>query len=314
MSEVIVSVSNIVKDFTEVRALDKVSLDIESGIFGFIGPNGAGKTTFLRVLLGLSRPDSGSGEVLGHDILKESMAIRGRIGVLHEKPFFPKTMTPLEYLTKVSRLYGKDTHSEELLEKVGLSEAANRRIGKFSAGMHQRLGIAQALAGDPELVFLDEPTSNLDVTGRQDLIQLIVNLHHEQGTSFFISSHILSELEKACHNVAFLKRGYVVKKGRVLDIVKEHTQTAFRVVTSDPQELYRAMEGFSAIIRIEITGVNTITLRGAVEDQSALRSEVTRVANQYGIEVYAFEEISTLEEAYKDIMDEGTHSALESSS
>ena len=145
--ESVVSIQNLSKDFSEVRALDSLSVDISQGIFGIIGPNGAGKTTLIRILLGLIPPDSGNANVLGYDVRTESLEIRNHIGVLHETPVFPKSMTVMEFLRDIVRIYGYDVDCETLLEQVDLLYAKNRKIGNLSAGMYQRLGIALAFAG-----------------------------------------------------------------------------------------------------------------------------------------------------------------------
>ena len=142
-SEVVIQVTDLHKRFGQVRALDGLDLEVAPGIFGLIGPNGSGKTTLLRTLLGLICPDQGTASVLGHDIHKESLSIRKRIGVLHERPKYPGDMTAERYLTRVGKLYGTWREPDELLSFVGLSDASSRKIGNLSAGMHQRLVIAQ---------------------------------------------------------------------------------------------------------------------------------------------------------------------------
>ena len=286
-----------------VRALDSLSLDVDRGIFGLIGPNGAGKTTLIRILVGLLRPDSGKGQVFGFDIKSGSVSIRRRIGILHEKPTFPGNMEVQDYLKKVAMIYNSDKTPEAMLSIVGLSDSAHRKIGDLSAGMLQRLGIAQALIGQPDLVILDEPTSNLDVNGRDDIVNLIVELHNELDVSFFISSHILSELERACHQVAFIKDGRIVKRGSVLDIIDEYTKETFRIITSDSKSLFSTISNVKGISQSRITGANAITIH--IEERSIedIRSEVEKVADSLRIQIYAIERASTLDNAYRRIMD-----------
>jgi ABC-2 type transport system ATP-binding protein len=301
-SSTIIQVTDLHKRFGQVRALDGFDLEVVPGIFGLIGPNGAGKTTLLRTLLGLIRPDQGTASVLGHDSCKDSLNIRKRVGVLHERPKFPTSMTAERYLTRVGKLYGSSRKPTELLSFVGLSNASNRKVGNLSAGMHQRLGIAQALIGNPELVFLDEPTSNLDVSGRDEVIRLIISLHQELGVSFFISSHILSELERACHKVAFIRAGQVVENGAVLDIIDEHTKYRFRIVTSDSKSLFGALKEVSGIVDAIVSGANTISVTVEESKMEVVQTKVEELAKLLGIRVYAFEHAGTLEDAYKEVM------------
>ncbi len=182
----LIRVEEVHKTFDDIKALDGISLEMKPCIFGLVGPNGAGKTTLLRILLGLIKPDKGKAQVLGHDVTDRLRPFLMRIRVLHERPYFPPLMTPIKYLEHVGHLYGAKIDPRELLSEVDLLHVANRRIGKFSAGMYRRLGIAQTLVGDPELVFLDEPTANLDVDGRDIMIRKIIQLHMNRGISFFI--------------------------------------------------------------------------------------------------------------------------------
>jgi ABC-2 type transport system ATP-binding protein len=295
-------IRGISKSYGNITALNGLDLEINRGVFGLIGPNGAGKTTLIHILLGLTKPDAGAGEVLGIDILSGSEDIRKRTGVLHEKPSYPKTMTAEGYLDKIAKIYDSSESPRSILQKVGLSDAMSRRIGKLSAGMLQRLGIAQALIGRPELVFLDEPTSNLDVIGRDELIQLIIGLRRELGTSFVISSHVLSELERACHNVAFIKQGRIIEAGSVPDVIRKFSSSTFRIVASDCDRLVLQIAGIDGLVRSSISGANTIIF--SIENRSIteIQSDIERVASEVKIKIYAVEPVQTLEEAFKVIM------------
>lgn len=300
--ESVVSVLGISKRFGSITALDGLNLEIERGVFGLIGPNGAGKTTLIHVLLGLTKPDAGKGEVLGIDIAQGSEDIRKRTGVLHEKPSYPKTMTVEGYLDKVAKIYNSAESPRSILQKVGLSDTVSRHIGKLSAGMLQRVGIAQALIGQPELVFLDEPTSNLDVVGRDELIRLIISLHRELDTSFIISSHILSELERACHNVAFIKQGQIIEAGSVPEIIRKFSSSTFRIVASDCEGLLMQIAGIHGLVRPSISGANTITFSIENKSITEIQSDIEHVASAAKIKIYAVEPAQTLEEAFKVIM------------
>ncbi len=298
----IVSVTGLSKTFGKVEALKEFTLDIEPGIFGLIGPNGAGKTTLIRVLLGLIHADAGQAKVLGMDVRTQSLDIRRRIGVLHERPSFTPTRSTLDYLQCIKQIYRSQSDPKELLASVGLEDAHDRQIMNLSAGMHQRLGIAQALIGDPELVFLDEPTSNLDVDGRDEIIQLIVNLNSERGVSFFISSHILSEVERACHHIGFMKEGKIKEVGRVRDIIQRRTQSTFRVICSDPQQLHDALRSLSSLSSSVVSGANSITIVSKENEISSIKGAIDEISKRLKIRVYEIEKASTLEDAYREAM------------
>lgn len=210
---------------TEV--LRGVSFSVGQGeIFGFLGPNGAGKTTTLKILLGLNRQSGGRAEVLGVPV--GSVEIRRRIGFLPESPYFYDYLTGEEFLRFYGRLAGLDgeqlnRHITSLLETLGLAEARHRQLRKFSKGMLQRVGLAQALIHDPELVIFDEPMSGLDPLGRKEVRDLMLHLR-DQGKTVFFSSHIIPDVEMICDRVAVLIKGEVVAAGRVDELVG-HGQT-----------------------------------------------------------------------------------------
>jgi ABC-2 type transport system ATP-binding protein len=206
------------KAFGAKVAVRELSLTIPRGeVFGFLGPNGAGKTTSMKMLLGLVRPTSGQGTLLGEPL--GTPRGRARVGYLPEHFAFHEWLEGRELLRFHARLLGLpsrglDDRIEERLQRVDLAEAAARRVREYSKGMKQRLGLAQALLGEPELVFLDEPTSGLDPLGRRLVRDLIRDLR-ERGTSVFVNSHLLSEVEITCDRVAFVKDGSVVREMRL---------------------------------------------------------------------------------------------------
>jgi len=205
-----------------VQALRGVSLRVEVGhIFGFVGPNGAGKTTTIRTLMGLIRPTSGSAKILGHAI--PSRAARFRVGFLPESPYFYDYLTIGELLDLAGRLFGMSSElrrkrADELIERVGLGGARTQSLKKFSKGMLQRAGLAQALMNDPELVVLDEPMSGLDPIGRKEVRDLILELR-ERGKTVFFSTHILSDVEAVADHVAIVARGQLQAQGTPAELV-----------------------------------------------------------------------------------------------
>lgn len=301
MNEGIISIQGISKSFGSLEVLRSLHLEIPSGIFGLIGPNGAGKTTLFRILLNLIRPDGGKATILGHDIEEESLAIRRKVGVLHERPTYPPFLTPLEYLDRMGKLFKDHKDPEDLLELVSLLYAKDRKIGNLSAGMYQRLGIAQSMLGYPEIVFLDEPTSNLDVTGRADVLQLIGDIHDQTGCSFVISSHILSELQAVCHNLAFLGNGKILEEGSMMEIMKRHAQERIQIITSDAKRLARILQGTSWAENVQISGTSIITIKSSLE-MDKVQKEIQNKLPDDSIEVFDIRRATDLEGIFKEVV------------
>ena len=214
------------------RALDSLSLTVERGeIFGFLGGNGAGKTTTIKILMRLMAPTAGRARILGCDVA--DAAVRARIGYLPEAPYFYEYLTARELVEYCAELFGygraaRRARAADLLRRVSLDEAAwDRQLRKFSKGMLQRVGLAQALVNDPELVVLDEPMSGLDPIGRRQVRDLIAALRAGGATVFF-SSHIIADIEVLCDRVAILSRGRLSRVGR-LDELRQHEDSAGRL-------------------------------------------------------------------------------------
>jgi ABC-2 type transport system ATP-binding protein len=206
----------------KVEALRGVTFSVERGqIFGFVGPNGAGKTTTIRTLMGLIRPTGGTASLLGHQI--PSRAARTKVGFLPEAPYFYDYLTVPELLDLAGRLFGvphaeRVKRADRLIERVGLGKARTQSLKKFSKGMLQRAGLAQALMNDPELVVLDEPMSGLDPIGRKEVRDLILELR-DQGKTVFFSTHILSDVEAITDRVAIVARGQLQAHGTPSELV-----------------------------------------------------------------------------------------------
>jgi ABC-2 type transport system ATP-binding protein len=207
-----------------VEALTGVNLTVpEKSVVGFLGPNGAGKTTIIHVLLGFVKPTSGSAHIFGQDVTHT--IARERIGYLPEHPDTYRFLTGRELLSMAGRLFRMSRGDlaikiPELLDLVGLEDAADRRIGTYSRGMMQRIGVAQALISDPDLVILDEPTGGLDPIGRMKIREIISSLR-DRGKTVFFSSHELSEVELVCDRIAVLAEGRRVVEGAVDELVPE---------------------------------------------------------------------------------------------
>ncbi len=300
--ETIIVTRGLHKTFGDVRALQGVDLEVKGGVFGLVGPNGAGKTTLIRVLLGLVPPDSGSATVFGLDIRTQSVEIRQRTGVLHERPALPTNMTARRLLEMAGELYEQHRPPDELLGLVGLSEAADRKVGGFSAGMYQRLGIAHALVGCPRLVILDEPTSNLDVDGRAEVIELIRRIHRSEGVSFVISSHILTELERVCDTVAFLRKGRVLRSGTISELRGRSGGEVKRVITSDARALADLVVGLDNVAVLQVVDHETLLVTTDADDVEDALDSILKTAVENGLRVTALERAGSLEDIYREVM------------
>ena len=263
---VAIEINNLTKDYEvgfwrkrKVRALDGLSLRVEPGqIFGFLGANGAGKTTTLKLLMGLIYPTGGTARILGRDISDTSM--HARIGYLPENPYFYDYLTAREFLNYCGELFGLDRdtrerRTKELLTLVNLeTKGWDRQLRKFSKGMLQRVGLAQALVNDPEIVFLDEPMSGLDPVGRREVRDLIASLR-TQGKTVFMCSHILSDIEVLCDSVAILKHGRLAHSGSLAELRAGETNTVEVIATGADAEVLKQRLGQGASVATTASGV-----------------------------------------------------------
>jgi ABC-2 type transport system ATP-binding protein len=238
-----VEIRHLVKDFKTsfkrqpLRAVDDVSIRIMPGeVYGLIGPNGSGKSTTMKALLGLVAPTSGDCAIFGRDSLKVDS--RNEVGFLPENPYFYKHLSGKETLEFYGKLCGmrgatlKDRVTE-LLDLVDLTGASHRRIGGYSKGMLQRIGLAQALIQRPRLVILDEPTAGVDPIGSREIRDLIFKLR-EQGITVFLCSHLLEQVQEVCDHVGIIFRGEMVKEGRLEDLIAIEDQTELILKDADP--------------------------------------------------------------------------------
>jgi ABC-2 type transport system ATP-binding protein len=254
-------------------ALKDLCLDIKEGeIFGLLGPNGAGKTTAIKILMGIHFPTSGSARIMGKPLGDRS--VKRRIGFLPENPYFYDYLQGWEFLDFYGQLYGMSKQArlgkiEQLLAEVGLSHAANRPLRGYSKGMIQRIGLAQALMNDPEIIFLDEPQSGLDPMGRKEVRDLIFGLR-DRGKTVFFSSHILSDAEMICDRVGIVNHGKLVSIGRLGDLLSSRVNE-WEIVIGDVAEA--TMEKW----RDKLTRLNKIEEHyWAVTDKEEISKELVR--------------------------------------
>jgi ABC-2 type transport system ATP-binding protein len=253
------------KTYGPVLAVDELSFTGHAGeVLGLLGPNGAGKTTAIRMLTTILAPDGGSFVIAGVPHTQPAH-IRARIGVLPESAGYPEQQTGLEFLTYYGELFGQPhsdarTKATELLAEIGLADRASSRIGTYSRGMRQRLGIVRALINDPEVVFFDEPTLGLDPAGQRQVLRLIAGIAKDHGTTVILTTHLLSEVEETCSRVIILNRGRVVAEGTVAEVTRRAGAPRRARLRVPPEQRDRALEA----IRARADPGNT----AAVEDRS----------------------------------------------
>jgi ABC-2 type transport system ATP-binding protein len=280
-----IEISRLTKHYGSVRALDGVDLTVPEGsVFGFLGPNGAGKTTTLRILTGLAQPTSGTVYVLGNDAPTAGDEVRRQIGYLPDVPGFYEWMTAPEFLRFAGGLFGLggrelDDRVAVLLDLAGLT-GVSQRVGGYSRGMKQRLGVAQALVNAPKLLMLDEPTSALDPMGRKELLDMLASLRGR--TTVFFSTHILADIERVCDTVAILDKGRVVAQAPIDELKARYGASKVVLeVTSGADELASALAGapWASAVTHEENG--TIALK--VSDEAAAQREIPAMVAERGL-------------------------------
>ena len=294
------------KRFGETLALDRVDLVVPPGaVFGFLGRNGAGKTTALRILSGLARPTAGTAHVLGHDVERATDAVRARIGFLPDVPGFYPWMTAREYLEFAGRLFGLDSatldaRATALLEMAGLASVTTR-VGEFSRGMKQRLGIAQALINAPSLLMLDEPTSALDPIGRREGLEMVASLRGR--TTVFFSTHILADVERVCDAVAILERGRVVVSAGIGELTARASANRLVVEVEDDAGAVALSDALARGVWLRSIEANGRTLRLAVSDLPTAQREIPVAIGAAGVALRRFEiEETSLEDVFVELV------------
>ena len=291
-----IELTGLTKHFGEVVALEDVDLTVEEGeIFGFLGPNGAGKSTTIDTLLDFIRPTSGSARVLGLDAQRDSLEIRRRTGVLPDAYQVYDRLTGRQHVQFAIDSKGTDDDPLALLERVGIADAADRRAGGYSKGMRQRLVLAMALVGAPEILILDEPSTGLDPNGAREMRQLIRE-ESERGATVFFSSHILEQVEAICDRVAILNKGRIVTVDTIeglRDTAGTATQLSIRV-DAVPEGAIEAIEVLDGVQSVNASGTTVIV---RIEDGS--KTAILDVLESAGAEVLDFSTAETsLEELF----------------
>jgi ABC-2 type transport system ATP-binding protein len=279
-TNVLGSFEGVTKTFGSHKALDGLNFKVYKGVNGLIGPNGAGKTTSIKLLLGLIKANTGKAEMFGLDCWSQSQEVRCRIGVLYEKVAFYEHLSGFEHLKFMAKVKGvadPAAESKEVLKLVELDDVAqNKRIGTYSAGMKQRIGLANALLGKPDLVILDEPTSNLDPLGREHVIRLVNELKKE-GYSFLISSHILPELEKVCEHIVLMNKGQAVRQGLLTELLEETSPQTFTIKVQPIAPFFELLKKEACVKEVTL---NNGTLIVDTKDSSAFKQRLPFLASE----------------------------------
>ena len=278
-----VRVEGLVKRFGSITAVDDISFSVERGeIFGILGPNGAGKTTTLEIIEGLQKPTQGSVTVLGLNIFDKPAQVKARIGVQLQSSAYYDYLTLKEILTLLGSFYPKRIAPDDLLDRVGLLDRANSRVGQLSGGQKQRFTVAASLVNDPELVILDEPTTGLDPQARRNIWSMVRDIH-QQGVTVVLTTHYMEEAEALCHRLAIMDRGRLLTVDEPRNLINRLDATyAVKLVVADPLtesqiaslnggvEFVQAMGNNAYLLRLR----NTPRALGAILDE-IVRSEIT---------------------------------------
>ncbi|MEW6094295.1 MAG: ABC transporter ATP-binding protein [Chloroflexota bacterium] len=290
-----IRVENLHKHYGAVHALDGLNMTVEAGsVFGFLGPNGAGKTTTLRILTGLARGTSGRASVAGVDLRSDGRRLSRRIGYLPEEATFYPWMTPREFLDYLGRLHGlsaaeRSRQTRELLDLVHLAEAERRRIGGFSRGMRQRLGLAAALVHNPDVLLLDEPVSALDPAGRKEMLETIEDLRGH--CTVLMSSHILADVERVCNVVGIIAKGRMIVQSPREALMERYAKPVFEAEAADAASASRWADRLKVQPWIAAISVDGAAVRVTVTDILRARKEILSSAVAQEVTLRRYEEV-----------------------
>ncbi len=301
MPEAAIETLGLTKVFNGTAAVDHIELSVPKGsVFGFLGPNGAGKTTTQRMLVGLAKPTAGTARILGYDVVSEIKELSKRIGFLPDVPAFYPWMTGFEYLMFVADIFGIPAvearrKAESAMERAGL-KGVKTKVGGYSRGMKQRLGIAQALINDPEVILMDEPTSALDPIGRKEVLETIEALGKE--ITVFFSTHILNDVERVCDNVAILNKGKVLADQSLGSLKDKYAaKPAFNLELEEPQVAFtEEVERQPWVAGVEETEPRSLKI--AVTDLETGRRALLKILTDKDV---GFRSLSVVEPSLEEI-------------
>jgi ABC-2 type transport system ATP-binding protein len=297
MSDLIIKTNKLTKKFGSKRVVNHVDLQVKRGeIYGFLGPNGAGKTTTIRMLLGLARPTKGSIQIFGEDIKKDKLSILKKVGSLVEYPSYYGHLTAYENLEAVRILLdAPKSRIDEVLSIVRLTKDAKRPVKGFSLGMKQRLGIATALLGNPELLILDEPTNGLDPSGIIEIRELIKSMPKEHGITIVVSSHLLSEIDQMATQVGIISKGHMIFQDSISKL-RERASSKIKITVNEGESAWKMLlsHGITANVAQQ-----SIYLEDS-SDEKVAKAVKSLVDNDYSI-FRVEEEKKSLEEIFLEL-------------
>jgi len=296
----IVRVNGLTKSFQNRRVIDDLSFEIHRGqTYGFLGPNGAGKSTTIRMMLSLVRPDAGDIELFGKSLGAAGQKVLQGVGALVEEADFYEYLSARKNLRLLATMEGvPEKRIEEVITQVGLTEWADEPVKRYSHGMKQRLGIAQALLPSPEFLILDEPTTGLDPRGMKEVRELIQSLHH-RGLTIFLSSHLLNEVEQICSAVAIIHRGKLITSGTMDELIRE-TDLFVTEVHANPQDTAREILADLSFVRHLEQDDSVLKLNIASEDVPRMNAALV----ESGVEVSAIIPRTRLEDYFLEITED----------
>ena len=277
-----IELEGLTKRFGDVVAVNDLDLTVEAGeIFGFLGPNGAGKSTTIDMLLDFIRPTEGTATVLGHDAQTEGETVRSQTGVLPDAYHVYDRLTGRQHVEFAIEMKGVDDNPEALLERVRVADAADRKAGGYSKGMRQRLVLAMALVGDPDLLVLDEPSTGLDPNGAREMRE-IIRQENDRGTTVFFSSHIMEQVEAVCDRVAIIDGGHLVAVDTIdgLRDATEIGETLYVYVSTLDEEVFENVRGLEGVgsaaiddgrLRVTVDGVSKFAVLHAIDEVAGVQ-------------------------------------------
>jgi ABC-2 type transport system ATP-binding protein len=306
-----ITCQGLTKHYGAVQALRGLDLAVPEGaIFGFLGPNGAGKTTAIKLFTGLSRPTAGRAWVAGQEVAFNRQAMRARLGFLAEEPAFYGWMSGREFLTYVGQIFGLGGREltkrvDELLALADLGAAARRRIGGYSRGMRQRLGIAQAMINRPAVLFLDEPCSALDPIGRKEILEVIARLRGQ--ATVFMSTHILAVVERACDTVGIIDQGRLVVQAPIEELRERYAAPVFLVeVEASEGRLAALAAGLRQLPWVARVEVGENRLRLSARDLALAKRELPGLVAASGLTLLRYElALPSLEDVFVQLVEGG---------